>query len=115
MKKILLIGMVLLMSGCNSEQVIKEGIGSVQTTSPLLIKYIVGKPDMAYFNAEKRVATRWGLNLKHVFAGSKNRSEIERARANVKASNLEADEFYDKKFGKNWKIRFKEEVYKEKG
>jgi len=114
MRKSLFIIVMALLSGCNSEQVIGEDMSSKKSSSPLLTRYIVGKPYMPYFNAEKAVALRWGINLKHIFAGSKSRIEIEKGRLDVESSNSEAYQFYDKKFGKGWQSRFKEEVEAQK-
>ena len=114
MKKLLLIWIMTLFGGCNSEQAIADETSSNINSLPLLTKYIIGKPNMAYFNAEKVVALRWGINLKHIFAGSRNRSEIERVRSEIESSNLEANNFYDKKFGDGWQARFKEEVLVQK-
>jgi len=115
MKNILFILAILSFGGCNSEQMKGDAVDIQRDiASPLLTKYIIGKPNMAYFDAEKVVALRWGINLKQVFAGSKSRMEIEKESLKVKTSNLEADRFYDKKFGKDWKIKFKQEVEKEK-
>ena len=114
MRKSLFIIVMALLSGCNSEQVIGEDMSSKKSSSPLLTRYIVGKPYMPYFDAERAVALRWGINLKHIFAGSKNREEIEQGRLDVQTSNVEANYFYDKKFGEGWEVRFKEEVEAEK-
>jgi len=113
MKRFLFMGLVAFLSGCNSEQVVGEGVESSVDSSPLLTKYIIGKPNMAYFDAEKDVALRWGINLKHIFAGSQNREEIDTKNLEIKDSNVEANRFYDEKFGKDWQIKFKEEVEKE--
>lgn len=102
-----------LLSGCNTEQAMDEDTSAI-SSYPLLTKYIVGKPNMIYFNAEKEVALRWGINLKHIFVGSKIRDEIEQGRLAVEESNIEANEFYNKKFGKDWEVKFQEEVEAQK-
>jgi len=112
MKKSLLI--IALLSGCNFDQSSMSSTSSEKESSPLLTKYIVGKPYMAYFDAEKVVALRWGINLKHIFAGSKSRKEIESKRSEVEASNIEAYRFYDKKFGVGWQLKFNKEVEAQK-
>jgi len=113
MKTSLFIIMVFF-SGCNLEQTTVNNLSSETKPYPLLTKYIVGKPYMAYFDAEKIVALQWGINLKHIFAGSQNRKEINSKRLEVESSNVEAYRFYDKKFGEGWQVKFKKEVEAQK-
>ena len=112
MKIKLLIVMALFFSACNSE----EGISSTFNTenSPLFKKYIVGKPNLAYFKIEKKVALRLGINLEYIFSGAKNRREIDKERLNIHNDNHRAYKFYSKKIGMNWEAKLKEEVDKER-
>jgi len=113
MKKSLLL-IIIFLNGCNLEQTTVNNLSSENEPYPLLTKYIVGKPYMAYFDAEKIVALRWGINLKHIFAGSTSRKEIDSKRLEIESSNVEAYRFYNKKFGEGWQVRFKKEVEAQK-
>jgi len=110
MRNSLLFIIIFTFGGCNSEQVAKDSVSSESESSPLITKYIIGKPNMAYFNAEKVVASRWGINIKHIFSGCMRSREEDKKRADFESSNIEAYEFYDKKFGIDWKVKFKAEV-----
>lgn len=81
--------------------------------APLLTKYILGKPDIRYFNAEKKVAKKWGINLKHIFAGCVITPERTQEREQVEANNKKANKYYEEKLGKSWEERFQKAVTQE--
>ena len=118
MKKMLIIVVGFFLIACSSEQgVTKKGfaMSSNSEESPLITKHIRGKPDMRYFEAEKRVAKRWGVNIKHQFGGCMVTPEKSKEQKAVEDKNKEAYLYYDKKFGKDWQTKFKEEVKEERG
>jgi len=113
MKKMLILVVGFLLTACSSEQgVTKKGL-AMSDEAPLITKHIMGKPNMHYFDAEKRVAKRWGINIKHQFGGCVVTPEKAKEKKAVEDKNQEAYLYYEKKFGKDWQTKFKEEVKEE--
>jgi hypothetical protein len=115
MNKILLTSLILIMGGCNSENNLSslQGKEIEMKESPLITRYIMGKADKKYYDAEARVAKRWNINLEHKLGGLMGK-EKSKERLLLEAQTLKANNYYSQKFGENWQEKFKKEVLEEK-
>jgi len=80
------------------------------SNEPLLIRYIIGKPNMAYFDMEAKVAKEIGVNLEHRFAGCRVDENIEEEKERIKKYNKDVKIYYAKKLGKDWEESMKKIV-----
>jgi len=116
MKNFMILLIVLSINGCTSTSVKKVKVTNehnMSQTEPTIVRYILGKPNMHYYNAEQSVAKRWGIHIEHIFAGCVITPEKTQKSFSAKENNKNAIQYYDKKFGKDWQIRFEKEVKEE--
>lgn len=83
-------------------------------TSPdnVWIEYVVGKPNITYFEAKKEVAKEWGINYEVQFKGCMSTPKMEKEEAKVNKVNARYFKILAQQHGKNWRASFDQAVKK---
>lgn len=115
MNNYLILSLVLILGGCSNERTISNAKESTINTQelPLITRYIMGKADKNYFDAETRVAKRWNINLVHKMGGLMGQKKSSE-RLLIEKETIKSNAYYTKKFGNDWQKKFKKEVLAEK-
>jgi len=116
MNRIFLLVVVSLLGACSSENSVKHSEGNHidrNQKSPLITRHLMGKIDKRYYDAELRVAKRWGINLIQVMGGQMGQAKSPE-RLLAEKNNVKANAYYAQKFGADWQERFKIEILQER-
>jgi hypothetical protein len=85
---------------------------TVASPDNVWIEYVVGRPNMAHFEAKKEVAKEWGINYEVQFKNCTLSDELKQEMSEIEAKNAPYFKILEKNYGKDWTLRFNQAIEK---
>jgi len=76
------------------------------------VDYVIGKPNMSYFDAKKAIAKEWGIPYATNFMDCRRTAHLVNKRKKANAQNEKLFVKLAKRYGEDWKEHFDREVQK---
>ena len=84
--------------------------GSVPQLPLVMHIYSIGKPNMDYVQAEKKVAIKWGFTIDYLNAGCDADKYDHKKKEEFEKKNEAVYKYLENKYGKDWRTKFDAEV-----
>ncbi len=83
-----------------------------QDSTNVWVDYVMGKPNMSYFEAKKALAKEWGINYKPQFMGCKMTDEMQAEQKAQRRINAQYFAKLEEQHGVDWQEKFNFELKK---